>query len=71
MKVTLKTDRICGYGALQRRGRTVEVTPEEAIRLIQDGQAVAFEELIETAMHEPREELRGRHRSNKHATPVK
>jgi hypothetical protein len=72
MKVVLTTDRVCGYGALQRQGAVIDVNPEEALRLIQAGQAEAFQsdEVIETAMVEPREEIR-RTRSNKHATPVK
>jgi hypothetical protein len=71
MKVKLLSNRVVGYGNLQRRGLTVEVTPEEALRLIKDGQAEALTETIETAMEEPREELRGRTRSNRHATSVK
>ena len=71
MKIILTTDRVYGYGAIQRAGDTIELPPEEALRMIKSGQAEAIVDVIETAMDEPREELRGKLRRDKHATPVK
>ena len=70
MKIVLNTDVVYGYGSVGRRGQTVDFPPDEAIRLIRSGQAEALVEIIETAMDEPREELRGRTRRNKHGSPA-
>lgn len=58
MKVLLTTDRVYGYGAVQRCGDVIDVPPDEALRLIRANQAEAIEDVIETAMIEPREEVR-------------
>ena len=58
MKVTLTTDRVLNYGILQRTGDVIDIPPEEALALVRAGQAEAIPEVIETAMIEPREEVR-------------
>jgi hypothetical protein len=70
MKIVLTTDLVYGYGSVGRRGQTVDFPPDDAIRLIQSGQAEAFVEVYETAMDEPRSELRINRRKS-HGTPVK
>jgi hypothetical protein len=70
MRVMLTTDRVLNFGAIQRRGQEIEIPPDEALRLIQSGQAEAVVELTETAMDEPRSELRI-NRRKLHGTPVK
>lgn len=69
MRVVLTTDRVVGYGVLQRNGDVIEVGEVEAKRLLAAGQAV-----IETAMDEPREEFAQtrKHvsRRNSHASPA-
>jgi hypothetical protein len=52
----LTTDRVLNYGVLQRTGEVIELETNEALRLVRANQA----ELIETAMDEPRTEIRGR-----------
>lgn len=71
MKVVLTTDLVYGYGAVGRKGQTVDFPPDDAIHLIRSGQAEAVVEVIETTMEEPREELRGNHRRHKHGAAVK
>lgn len=56
MRVILTTDRVLNYGVLQRTGDVIELETNEALRLIRANQA----EPIETAMDEPREEIRTR-----------
>ena len=58
MRVVLTTDRVLNHGTLQRSGEEIDVSPEEALALIRSGQAEAVTEVIETAMDEPREEVR-------------
>lgn len=70
MRVTLTTDRAVGYGAVQSAGSEIDLPPDEALALIRAGQAEAVVDVIETAMDEPREELRGKTRRNKHGTPA-
>jgi hypothetical protein len=67
--VILTTDRVLNHGTLQRSGDVIELPPEEALRLIHANQAEAIE-VIETAMDEPRSEIRITRRP-KHGTSVK
>lgn len=72
MRVILTTERVLYSGVTQFRGQEIDVSPEEALRLIKAGQAESLD-LIETAMDEPRDEFRGvpKTRRYKHGTPVK
>lgn len=53
MKVRLTTDRVHGYGLLQRQGDVVDVSAEEGARLVATGQAEPVE--VERAVVRPPE----------------
>ena len=71
MRVILTTSRVINYGIEQHEGQELDLPPEEALALIRANQAEAIVELKETAMDEPRTELRQKPRSHKHGTSVK
>lgn len=52
MRVILDTDRVVGFGAIQNAGDAIELNDDEALRLLESGQAH-----VETAMDEPRLEF--------------
>jgi len=51
VQVRLKCDRVVGFGTLQYEGQVVEVTADEATRMVKAGQAEAvLETAVRTAM---------------------
>jgi len=51
VQVKLRCDRVVGFGTLQYEGQVIEVTAEEATRMVKAGQAEAvLETAVRTAM---------------------
>jgi len=48
LRVLLLTDRVVGYGSLQREGDVIEVCQEEGVRMIKAGQAESMEKIDPT-----------------------